>query len=241
MGWLKLDDQRLGHEKLVAAGAYAELLDVRGMLYAAQRETDGFIPYHQLSVIAFNIPAPKKKAAKLCEVGRWHDDPDRGGWWVHDYLDYNPSAEDREAEREAARGRMRAARRKKKPRSSPERSEDVRPNFSGSSGNPVPVPELPNGSSSAARTRATQIPDSWQPSDAHQRIAAEEGVDCTREALKFRDHAKAGGRTLKDWDAGFRTWLRRASDYGARATPADSTAAMERDRHNPDAWTRKSA
>lgn len=64
-----------------------------------------------------------------------------------------------------------------------------------------------------ARVKAIRLPDSWEPNATHERIAREEGVNMKREVLKFRDHAQANGRTLKDWDAGFRTWLRKASEY----------------------------
>lgn len=147
--WLKLDDQRLGHDKLVAAGPMAELLDVRGMLYAAQRETDGFIPRHQLRLISYGIPAPSRRAAELVRVGRWSEDFDGNGWWIHDFLEYNPSHEEREAERKAARERMARVRERKAKRSG-EPTPELQPQFEGkfarSSDYPVPDPVLPNGS-----------------------------------------------------------------------------------------------
>lgn len=57
------------------------------------------------------------------------------------------------------------------------------------------------------------LPESWKPNDTHRTIAEAEGVDLERETLKFREHAEATGRTLSSWDAGFRTWLRRANDF----------------------------
>lgn len=76
--------------------------------------------------------------------------------------------------------------------------------------------------------KATQLPADFSANDTHRRIAREEGVSVSRELVKFREHAKAHGRTLKDWDAGFCMWLRKANEMrsdrngqrGVTATPA---------------------
>lgn len=60
--------------------------------------------------------------------------------------------------------------------------------------------------------RATQLPEDWQPSEAHAQLAVELRVDVQAQADHFRDHAAATGRTLNDWDAGFRAWLRKSAD-----------------------------
>lgn len=154
MGWLKLDDLRLGHPKLVEAGPMAELLDVRGMLYSAQRETDGFVPAVQLPLIAHGIPAPTKRVRTLVEVRRWHEaghdckdcpQPPGEGWQIHGFLEFNPSRQDREDEREAARERMRALRQQKqdKRKRSGEQQANVRANFGRSSGNVRSTPSRP--------------------------------------------------------------------------------------------------
>lgn len=62
------------------------------------------------------------------------------------------------------------------------------------------------------------IPADWAPNDTHARIAREEQVDIGRQAEMFRDHALTTSRVTADWDAAFRTWLRRANDF-ARAGP----------------------
>ena len=161
MGWLKLDDQYDDHEKIVAAGPLAELLDLRAMLFCARRETDGFVPYTQLSALCRDIPAPKKKAALLVKVGRWTDSPDEGGWWVHDFLEYNPSRVEKEAEREAARARMNKARSAKPKKNNARSSENVRPNNARSSDNPLPQvlsePKSPTGDLIAEYIRACKV------------------------------------------------------------------------------------
>lgn len=69
------------------------------------------------------------------------------------------------------------------------------------------------------KKKAAPLPDEWTPNETHQRIAAEERVNLDRELAKFRDHAKANGRKQEDWDAAFRTWLRRASEFQKQAQP----------------------
>lgn len=74
--------------------------------------------------------------------------------------------------------------------------------------------------------RATAIPQGWKPNDKHATLASELGIDLNIEALKFHDYAVANGKTYKDWDAGFRTWLRNAVTFGGarvgRAADRDS-------------------
>lgn len=132
MGWAKFDDGFTDHPKVAAAGPWGELLAMRGVIYAAKHETDGFIPAGQLARLGVGIPAVKKKAASLVEVGLW-DEAD-GGWVIHDFLDYHPSRADKEEERAKARQRMR----------------EVRANKERSSGNPDPTPtRTPNASSAS--------------------------------------------------------------------------------------------
>lgn len=141
MVWLRLDDQYDDHPKVVAAGNDGELLDVRGMLFCARRGTDGFIPYTQLPALSRGINRPARMAALLVEVRRWHDDPDAKGWWVHDYLKYNLPASSQEADREAARERMRVARAAKVQRNANGSSPDVRANTVQTEINPTPTPQ----------------------------------------------------------------------------------------------------
>jgi hypothetical protein len=55
------------------------------------------------------------------------------------------------------------------------------------------------------------LPEDWQPTEAHRKIAAEQGVSVETEAAKMRDWAAAGAHRARDWDARFRLWLRNAT------------------------------
>jgi len=130
--WTKLDDGFLGHPKILAAGDQCELLYVRALVYSARYLTDGFISRAALASLT-RAKRPEELADKLVEVGLWEDDFDEDGWRIHDYHDYNPSAEEVKRERAAARDRMKNVRANKR-RTSPEQTQ----NFAACSDSPYP-------------------------------------------------------------------------------------------------------
>jgi hypothetical protein len=90
--WAKLDDQYPRHRKTLAAGVEGFVLDVSAICWSNNQGTDGFIPEYALAAL-YPLKAPEKVAARLVEVGRWDRDDVRGGWTIHDFHDYNPTAE----------------------------------------------------------------------------------------------------------------------------------------------------
>ena len=106
MAWAKLDDGMPTHPKVIAAGAVAFALDVAAICYANKHLTDGFIPAYSLMAVLPGLPSPKRHAAKLVEVGRW--EAVDGGWRIHDYHDFQPTAEH---QREVSKKRADAGRR----------------------------------------------------------------------------------------------------------------------------------
>lgn len=124
MVWARFDDCYSESPKVEAAGPWAELLDMRAIIYCARNETDGLVTPTALSKISTSIPNPKARALRLVEVGRWKPN-DHGGWWIHDFLDYNPSKAQLEETR--AEGRVRA-KRSREAKANPTRS------FAGGSG-----------------------------------------------------------------------------------------------------------
>lgn len=67
--------------------------------------------------------------------------------------------------------------------------------------------------------RATQLPVDFRPSDKHQELAAEMGVDLRREWAKFTDHHRAKGSTFKDWSAALNNWIRKAAEFSGNVRP----------------------
>jgi hypothetical protein len=103
MPWFRLDDSFHSHPKVIAAGNEAVGLYTRCGTYAAEHLTDGFL--RKDVVLLYGSSA---LAASLVRTRLWHRT--RGGWVIHDYLDYNPSREAVENERKQAAERQRRRR-----------------------------------------------------------------------------------------------------------------------------------
>ena len=115
IAWFKIDDAFHGHPKARAAGRAAIGLWALCGSYTNCYKLDGFVPDAEVSTAA-----DKKAAAQLVKVGLWHraeDDcecrlTDRlaGGWYFHDWADFQFTADEIEKDREAARERQRKSR-----------------------------------------------------------------------------------------------------------------------------------
>lgn len=131
MPWFRVDDSFHSHAKALTAGNAALGLWVRCGSYCAQHLTDGFVP--RRVVLLYGTA---QLAAKLVEAGLWR--AVEGGWSMHDYGDYNPTAERIRAERRAAAQRQRHAREATKSQRESRRDNSV------SHGPPDPYPTQPN-------------------------------------------------------------------------------------------------
>jgi hypothetical protein len=96
MAWVRLDDGFPDHPKAVQAGPLACWLYVCSLAYANRYLTDGFIPDRQIARL-IDAKKPAALAAILVSVGLWEEI--EGGYRIHDYLDYQPSAEKVKKER----------------------------------------------------------------------------------------------------------------------------------------------
>lgn len=131
MTWVKIDDRFPDHPKALALGDDYDacvVLHLRGLCYCAANLTDGFIPSRIFKGYEDQIDA-------LVSVGLWKDA--RGGYQIHDYLDYNPSRE------KVLEDRARGAERVQRWRES--RNGECNGVTNGvSADGPVPVPLSPN-------------------------------------------------------------------------------------------------
>lgn len=114
MTWVKLDDSFFLHPKAVAAGKDGRELFLASLCYCAGQLTDGFVAQAALPIVVAQAGVKISVARVLERVRLW--DEGIGGFWVHDYLDYNPSAaEVREARaKKAAAGALGGSRRASK-------------------------------------------------------------------------------------------------------------------------------
>ena len=87
------------------------------------------------------------------------------------------------------------------------------------------------GKARARRSPERPIPDDWKPTTGHQEYADANGLDLSTEAFKFRNHAVANDRRQRDWDASFRMWLAKATEFAAeRPRPRQHRPDL------PEAW-----
>lgn len=111
MSWVKLDDHFPEHEKVNGLHDRAFRFHVAALCYCARNRTDGLITARSAGVVAAILNTQTKRwIDELTAAGLWTADEGSDGWRINDYLDYNPSAEQIRADRDAARERMRSLR-----------------------------------------------------------------------------------------------------------------------------------
>ena len=118
MPWLRFNDKTWGHPKVQAAwqanpGSIG--LWLMASSWTADYQQDGHVP----DAIVNGLLDGAELAQILVTVGLMHEDTERGGWMIHDFLDYNPSKAETDSKREevavtrkeagAAGGRAKAA------------------------------------------------------------------------------------------------------------------------------------
>jgi general stress protein YciG len=111
MTWAKFDDRYPWHRKVRGLSDAAFRMDVSAVCWCAENLTDGVIESEFLTLVS-DVRNPRKVAAELVRAGRWHaEDHDcescpllpPGAHVIHDYLDYNPTREKIERDREQRR------------------------------------------------------------------------------------------------------------------------------------------
>lgn len=110
MSWVKVDDHLHGHPKTVAAGNEAMGLWVRVQSWCGAYLTDGFCPHDQIRSFCRNEREANRLTEALVRAGYWSVDNARGGIISKNYLDYNPSRAEIDADRISARDRKRRQR-----------------------------------------------------------------------------------------------------------------------------------
>jgi hypothetical protein len=82
--WVKLDATYVEDEKVMAAGALAELVFIRSIAYCRRRVTDGFISSSAVRSLTLGVPdAPEALVEALVVNELW--DVCAGGWTVRNY------------------------------------------------------------------------------------------------------------------------------------------------------------
>ena len=116
MPWVRLDDRFPSHRKVALLSDRAFRLHVSAICWCAENLTDGHIADRELPLIT-RLRNVKATAKQLEDAGLW--DRSDAGWFVHDYLDYNPSRDQVLAERKKNAERQERFRRRKKSQPTP--------------------------------------------------------------------------------------------------------------------------
>ncbi len=92
MSWLKIDDAMIDHPKIVGLSDAAFRAHMAGLCYCARHQTDGHLPLPVAEKLAKKPMLNELKTARLWMLKR-------DGYWVKNYLEYNPSRDKVEAGR----------------------------------------------------------------------------------------------------------------------------------------------
>jgi hypothetical protein len=160
VSWAKIDDRLHSHPKVLEAGPEAMGLFLLALSWCADYLTDGFVPEIQVRRLLFVCDDPLAIADKLVGAELWERAD--GGYQIHDYLEYNPSAEQVKAERAANAKRQAEWRDRKRQGQGGTmtiRNSDSNSDSNGVTNNspvpvpvPVPVPKPKDSAPSAAET-----------------------------------------------------------------------------------------
>ena len=212
MGWAKFDDRWATHAKLLEAGLEAAGLDARAICWCAGQETDGFVPDAAVSLLAAGHRNPAKLAGALVRVRRWARNEERKGYDIHDYLDYNPTRESRDAERD----RKREAGRAGGLRSRPSRPEaDCLPS---ASAKPKQVPTRTEADSlGTAEPPSRPVPSPSSSSVVSHQVGPPDGADDddgvrVKTARSVIAERRMAGRSSVDNPARYRSTVLRSVD-----------------------------
>jgi len=94
MTWVRIQPEAPVHSKSFRVGLEAFGFDVAGLAYCVRLLTDGFVPESDLGLVFPGVSPrqARRLIERLVSVGRWV--PVDGGWRIHDYDQYQPTAQD---------------------------------------------------------------------------------------------------------------------------------------------------
>ncbi|MFF3497413.1 hypothetical protein ACFYWS_39480 [Streptomyces sp. NPDC002795] len=233
MPWARFDDRFPSNRKvrLLTDGAFR--LYVSAICWSAENLTDGVIKTTELRLVS-DVKSSRTRAQQLVEAGLF--EVVKGvGWKIHDYNEYNPTAEQAKADRAAKTARQKRWREKKNEQqpdptppgngtdvdASTDTSQDASRDASRDAAPTRPDPTRPytgvdpGGSSYASRTAGPNdhapIDDAgFTITDAMRRWshATYPGIDVDHATAQFVSHYRSTGTTRKSWPDAWQKWIR---------------------------------
>lgn len=162
MPWFKIDDGFHCHPKALAAGNAAVGLWTRLGAYCSDQLTDGFVP--DAIARSYGTRTELQRLIDVRMIDRGDHDAYGTGYWLHDYLDFNPSADKVREERAAAAERQRRARERRElqqeshPDSPDESHRKSRSESRRTSGVSHAAPTRPDPTRPVSTSRSTDTP-----------------------------------------------------------------------------------
>jgi len=105
MPWARFEDSFPSHRKIVRLSDATFRVHVQAIIWCSRYANDGELTRRELRDVAKPIKSWGLIVKVLVREGLWEEVD--GGWKIHDYLDYQPSAAQVASDRAAARERQR--------------------------------------------------------------------------------------------------------------------------------------
>jgi len=189
MPWARLDDMLPLHPKVRSLSDAAFRLYICAICWSNMHMTDGNIPRDQLRFTS-DVRSPLARAAELVTAGLWEEAGEN--WRIHDYLEYQPSADKVRRERAAKADRQDRWRRSRD--TSRDASQDASRAHAPS--HPIPSPDtsvVTNGSRSNGQPADLILIQAVQKS-----IREREGPELTTEQARAVAASIIGTETVRN-------------------------------------------
>jgi hypothetical protein len=99
MSWVRLDDNFFTNPKVLNVSNDSKLQYLASLTQCSKHMTDGYLSRAAVRVVGALVDVDADRCvAELVDAGLWHAGD--GGYFVHDYLKYNPSREEVRRQRE---------------------------------------------------------------------------------------------------------------------------------------------
>lgn len=208
MGWVRVSDDFYDHRGHIPLSLDAWGLWLWGLAWSNRNLTDGVIQWEAIR----RMDPDGTASGALVASGRWHDENTHVE--IHDYLEYQPSAEQIRSKREKDRERWHRR------GSSLHADSTATPRGVQPDSTPTPLTSQPQPQHSIsddmecppARRGKTKIPSPFEVTPEMESWARERypQLDWSRETEKFVAWAKANDRRYADWLQAWRNWMHRA-------------------------------
>ena len=239
MTWIKLDTNLFRNPKILEAGKDGVMMYVAGLCYCGENLTDGHIPNKAIRIIGgdADVDDPDATAEVLVGVGLW--ERNGSGFTVHNYLEWQRSAEEVEelSAKRAAAGRAGGIRSVASRREAKEAKLEASAQANGKQMGSKPPSKIEADTDTEKREKESSLrspkkvecpPDDFSLTTQDYEWA--EGkfgaarVACDFLAESMVDWANSKGERRKDWRATWRGFVRK--EFKDRAIPVATNGKM---------------